>query len=174
MVQEEDGQHSLFCESSSITFFNFESLIMRNRDLLDEQTMGSSRLRIFQDALEVYADFPIPQKAIGGGIVAETLPSWGHDAHNDYLNVLLTGGLVGLLLHLWIFISLWRQVKSTVQDDYFPLIVSYCTIVIYAVGAMTYAVREYPNVMTYFSFLVGGALGYYQLSSSKRESLERV
>lgn len=154
-------------------FANLEGLVERNSDFYgDTASMGSGRIVYYTYFVKVYADYPIMKKIIGGSF-SETLMEAAYrtyDTHSDYLNILMAGGVVGLSLHLWLFISLWKQVKSTSQDDSLPLIIAGCAIATYLVAAMTNGVWYYMSVMTYFSFLVGGAIGYYQLLSSEGKS----
>lgn len=156
------------------TLTHLELLIERNRDFAGgEGEFGSGRVFIYTTHLRNYANFSILKKVIGGGMAATSFYTQyrSYATHSDYVNVLLAGGFVGTSLHLWLFISLWKQIKSTAQNNNFPLIIAGCAIATYLVAAMTNGVWDYASVMTSFSFLVGGAIGYYQLSSPQGESL---
>jgi hypothetical protein len=150
------------------TLINLEALIMRNRDFMGEGPVsaGSGRIEIYSAMLNRYANFSMLQKVFGGGYAATLLMTVnrGFSPHNDYLNILVAGGLVGLSLYLWITVSLWNQIKreSHLWSSGLPLIVAGSAIAAYLVASMTNGIWDYVAVMTYFSFLVGGAIGYYQ------------
>lgn len=152
---------------------HMEQLVERFSDFTDDEKIpGSGRAFIFLTALKNYANFSILKKVIGGGFLAARIHgNFLIALHNDYLSVLLAGGFVGIGLYLWLFISLWTQVKSTAGHSYFPFIIAGCAIATYLVAAMTGNTWVDVPVMTYFSFLVGGALGYYQLPPPGDESL---
>jgi len=117
---------------------------------------------MYKAALKTYADYPIFKKIFGGGLGAgfAYYPGRNLATHNDYLNLSLSGGLVGIGLYFWLFMSLWKQIKSPGQNTSLPFIIAGCAIVIYLVAAITNNIMTYVSVMTYFSFLVGGAIGY--------------
>jgi O-antigen ligase len=130
-------------------------------DLSDIETAGSGRTMIYRAALQRYEDFSICRQVFGGGLGAAYSLLGLKVPHNDYLMILLAGGPVGLALHLWILVSLWRQIKSTASSTYLPLIIAGSAMATFAVSTMTNPVIGYMSVMTLFSFLVGGATGYY-------------
>ena len=138
-----------------------EEFAERISDLSDTQTAGSGRIRIYEAALKRYADFSVFKQVFGGGIGATLGLLEEFVPHNDYLYILLSGGLLGIALYLWLFILLWKQLKSTARGAYLPLIIAGSVIGIYLVATMTNGVIEYMSVMTFFSFLVGGAMGHY-------------
>ena len=133
----------------------------RTSDLSGIETAGSGRTLIYKAAMQRYLDFPILEQIFGGGLGATHSLLGLKVPHNDYLVILLAGGLIGLILHFWLLLSLWRQIKSTSRVTYQPLIIAGCALAIFTVGTMTNPVIGYMSVMTCFSFLVGGAMGYY-------------
>jgi hypothetical protein len=140
-----------------------EDFKKRNRDLSTFETAGSGRTIIYRKALEKYLDSSIYQQLLGAGL-GDMYFLMGRELkvpHNDYFVFLLAGGLVGLALHVWILVELWRQIKLTAKTNYLPLIIAYSVIVMFVVATMTNPVVGYMSVMTFFSFLVGGAMGYY-------------
>ncbi|MFC1712113.1 O-antigen ligase family protein [Candidatus Poribacteria bacterium] len=150
-----------------------EPLAKRFEDLSDTQTMGSGRLILYGLALNTYSNYDVFEKIMGVG-----LGRAGHfgshaegiyfSTHAEYFLILLSGGLIGLGLYLWIFVSLWRQLKSTVRHDYWPFIIACSSIATCLVAMVTTQISEYPPVMTLFSFLVGGAIGYYGRATEDR------
>lgn len=140
-----------------------EAFKERNRDLSSFDTAGSGRTIIYRKALEKYSDSSIYQQLLGSGL-GDMYFLMGTELkvpHNDYLVFLLAGGLVGLLLHIWLLTELWRQIKHTAQTNYLPLIIANSVMGMFVVATMTNPVVGYMSVMTFFSFLVGGAMGHY-------------
>jgi hypothetical protein len=140
-----------------------EDFKKRNRDLSSFETAGSGRTIIYRKALEKYSDSSIYQQLLGSGLgdMYFLLGTELKVPHNDYLVFLLAGGLAGLALHIWILASLWRQIKLTARINYLPLIIANSAMGMFVVATMTNPVVGYMSVMTFFSFLVGGAMGYY-------------
>jgi hypothetical protein len=149
-----------FCVYS---FAHAEAFKERNRDLSSIETAGSGRTLIYRMALKKYSDSSVYRQVFGGGL-GDMYFFWGSELkvpHNDYLVFLLAGGLVGLALHFWLLVGLWRQIKLTARITYLPLIIAGSAMTMFVVGTMTNPVIGYMSVMTYFSFLVGGAIGHY-------------
>jgi len=142
-------------------FTHPEAFRERISDLSGIETAGSGRTIIYKAALQRYADFSMFGQVFGGGLGATHSLLGSKVPHNDYLVILLAGGPVGLALHLWLLVSLWRQIKSTARATYLPLIVANSAMATFAVGTMTNPVIGYMSVMTCFGFLVGGAMGHY-------------
>ncbi len=137
---------------------HFDALQKRFSD-----TSGSGRKDVWTYAIKSYIRFPIINKLIGGGYIA--IRSFYKDStmgpHNGYLFFLLEGGILGLITYLWIFISILRQIKFNVQNDYSHFILSVSIIAMFLTGEMLNGVFNIPSVTAYLSFLVGGTLGYY-------------
>jgi hypothetical protein len=142
-------------------FTHSEAFSKRVGDLSGIETAGSGRTRIYKAALQRYADFSTFQQVFGGGLGATHSLLGSKVPHNDYLVILLAGGPVGLALHLWLLVSLWRQIESTARASYLPLIIAGSAMATFAVATITNPVIGYMSVMTCFSFLVGGAMGHY-------------
>ncbi len=140
-----------------------EAFKERNRDLSSIKTAGSGRTMLYRKALEKYSDSSVYKQALGRGLgdMYFLMRSELQVPHNDYLVILLAGGLVGLALHFWLLVGLWRQIKLTARITYLPLIIAGSAMAMFVVGTMTNPVIGYMSVMTYFSFLVGGAMGHY-------------
>ena len=140
-----------------------EAFKERNRDLSSIETAGSGRTIIYRKALEKYSNSSIYQQLLGSGL-GDMYFLMGTELkvpHNDYFVFLLAGGLLGLALHIWLLVSLWRQIKLTAQINYLPLIITNSVMGMFVVATMTNPVVGYMSVMAFFSFLVGGAMGHY-------------
>lgn len=138
-----------------------DALMERVRDFSSVETAGAGRTLIYKAAIERYADFSILRIMFGGGL-GSTFSLMGlYVPHNDYLVLLLAGGLVGLFLYLWVLTSLCRELRAVAKGVYLPYIIAVSAMAVFIVATMTNPVIGYMSVMTYFCFLVGGALGYY-------------
>jgi hypothetical protein len=140
-----------------------EDFKKRNRDLSSIETAGSGRTIIYKMALKKYSDSSIYQQLFGCGL-GDMYFLMGRELkvpHNDYFVFLLAGGLVGLALHIWLLLNLWRQINLTAHISYLPLIIANSAMGMFVVATMTNPVVGYMSVMTLFSFLVGGAMGHY-------------
>jgi len=167
----------IFLVMSGIVVFQIsthrENYNKRFTDLsnLDEK-YAAGRLEIWKDAIKTYQRYTIFEKILGGGIGIsyknQFLGTGKAGTHNDYIFILLSGGLLGIVLFVWLFIVIIRCLKCSKYGDRTPIIIGLSTVVTYLVASMTNNVQVYPSVMTYFCFLVGGAIGYYQ-SQEKKE-----
>lgn len=146
-----------------------EAFEKRMSDFSSMETAGAGRLLIYEAALRRYADFSLFKQVFGGGLQATHYLLGSDQPHNELLYILLSGGLVGIGLYLWLIVSLWKQVKSNVRATYLPLIAAGSAIAAFLVATMTMPVIELMSLMTYFSFLVGGAIGYYAKGTRKKE-----
>ena len=143
---------------------HFEALKIRFSDL-----SGAGRTDVWLTALRFYAGYHPLYKVIGWGFKGgvrfykETFTF----THNGYLFFLLSYGLVGLSFYIWILISLWRAVQQTYSDDYLPAVIGGAAIMAFAVAEMVNGATFYLSATTYFSFIVGGAIGHYRMKRSQ-------
>ena len=146
-----------------------------NIDVMEERFgdfSGSGRTTVWLVALEYYGDYPIFAKLLGGGY--SSAGRFYHDTftgtHNTFLLFLLYGGLLGLFLYLWIFVSLWREIKPSDQSDYLPSVIAGTTIVTFLVAEMVNGAIFHMSTVTYFAFVVGGAIGFYKIKAGSKYS----
>jgi O-antigen ligase len=139
------------------------SITQRFSDFSNPARAGSGRLLIYKAAIASYQEYSIFGKLFGQGLGAAIsyYPGTRISTHNDYISILLSGGLMGLVLYFFVFIELWRQVKSTAQNSHLPFVIAGTTIATYLVAAISDNVMQFVSPMTYFGFLIGGAMGYY-------------
>ncbi|MBC8030510.1 MAG: O-antigen ligase family protein [Pyrinomonadaceae bacterium] len=92
---------------------------------LDRQAADASTLRqsIWRATWEMIKDHPIAGVGFGGYATAipkyhpasgETTPQ---EAHNDYLELLASGGLIALIICIWFVVSFLRAARSEVEPD---------------------------------------------------------
>jgi O-antigen ligase len=139
------------------------SITQRFSDFSNPARAGSGRLLIYKAAIASYQEYSIFGKLFGQGLGAAIsyYPGTRISTHNDYISILLSGGLMGIVLYFFVFIELWRQVKSTAQNSHLPFVIAGTTIATYLVAAISDNVMQFVSPMTYFGFLIGGAMGYY-------------
>lgn len=82
---------------------------------------GTNRGKIWRIAVEAFSKLPLTEKIFGGGIScfgyyyeALTGSDWVRNAHNEFLEALVTMGIAGLLAYLFLIVVITRQ--KTKQD----------------------------------------------------------
>lgn len=103
-------------------------LFVRVNRLAQAKNVASMDIRtvIWSTSFEIFLDHPIT--GIGFGSFNQLyahylrIPSeiFGH-AHNDFLNVAVNAGIIGLIPFVWIWITIWRNLKkkfSQTEDKY--------------------------------------------------------
>ena len=111
-----------------LMFFIDPDLFARAGRLAQAEDIASAEIRtvIWSTSLRIFLDHPIA--GIGFGSFNRfyelylQIPSkiFGH-AHNDLLNVAVNAGIIGLLPFLWLWITIWRNLKEKfgqTQDRY--------------------------------------------------------
>ena len=133
---------------------------------------GSGRVGVWLSAIEYYGDYSIFPKLLGAGYSSAS--RFHHGAfmgtHNTFLLFLLYGGFIGLCLYLWIFASLWREIVPSDQSDYLPSVIAGTTIVTFLVAEMVNGAIFHMSTVTYFAFVVGGAIGFYKIKAGSKYS----
>ncbi len=85
---------------------------------------GASRNEIWRATLKMFAAHPIAGVGFGGywiGITAYHDASGSltpQEAHNEYLEVLSSGGLLGLAIGVWFVVVVFRKAQENLQHDH--------------------------------------------------------
>lgn len=85
---------------------------------------GASRNEIWRATLKMFAAHPIAGAGLGGYWIAITAfhdasgSLTPQEAHNEYLELLSSGGLIGFLIGSWFAVSVVRQVRSNLNSDH--------------------------------------------------------
>ena len=97
---------------------------------------GATRTEIWRASWKMFTAHPILGVGLGGYWAAITAyhdasgVMTPQEAHNDYLELLSSGGLVGLAIGIWFVVSLFRAVKVNLNsDDRFQRAVSFAAVV---------------------------------------------
>ena len=94
------------------------------RDHVNYYSQGASRNEIWRATLKMFAAHPILGVGMGAywiGITAYHDASGlmtPQEAHNDYLELLSSGGLIGLALGVWFVVAVVRKIASEPLDRY--------------------------------------------------------
>ncbi|MCG3203045.1 MAG: hypothetical protein NFCOHLIN_02962 [Gammaproteobacteria bacterium] len=111
---------AMFASIYSTVFFDVVDVFSGHRDIKEA---GSGRPLIWQHNLRIFANLPIDQKIAGVGIgnyltdpfrdidAADKITSehvW--NSHNDYLEMLMEIGVIGLLLTMWLYAVIAKRV----------------------------------------------------------------
>ena len=99
---------------------------------MDESRQGVSRKEIWRVTLRMFADNPLA--GVGMGAYWTAVPRY-HDAsgrmtpqeaHNDYLEILASGGLIALALVVWFAVVLfWRTKENVLSSNRFRRTISF-------------------------------------------------
>ena len=85
---------------------------------------GASRNEIWRATLKMFAAHPIAGAGLGGYWIAITAfhdasgSLTPQEAHNEYLELLSSGGLIGFLIGSWFAVSVVRQARSNLNSDH--------------------------------------------------------
>lgn len=85
---------------------------------------GASRTEIWRATLKMFAAHPIAGAGLGGYWIAITAfhdasgSLTPQEAHNDYLELLSSGGLIGLAIGIWFVVMVVRRVTTNLQNDH--------------------------------------------------------
>ena len=84
---------------------------------------GASRKEIWRASLKMFAAHPIAGAGLGGYWIAITAfhdasgSLTPQEAHNEYLELLSSGGVIGLAIGVWFAVMVIRRVKTNLQSD---------------------------------------------------------
>ena len=146
----------IFVLGMNIGWINVSNATINNLFVFSD-SWGTNRGYIFKEVWNSYLQLPVFQKLFGIGPAMLYPWSLEHmdliymgvaqisNAHNMYLQILLTHGLLGLIFWMgWLIFSLWEGIKrSRVDKRYLCLvaaIVSYCTTMIIGLNMLVVTV----------------------------------
>ena len=145
-----------------IYFFKFElstNDYFVSRVEMTEEGNTSERNLIYGKLLSIFVDQSNVFEQIFGHGLDGCVKSIGIMAHNDWIEFLIDFGVMGIILLLWFFFSLFKTTRKiqTVNTDMF---------VILGLSALLLFIRTFfsmslTNITYYTSALMGFALSYY-------------
>ncbi|MBU2645297.1 O-antigen ligase family protein [bacterium] len=146
----------------SVSWFGWENTFERFGQLkTDEGGLYETRLDFWQDSLQIIRDFPVT--GTGFGSFADIYPRYRTvigdfsvlHAHNDYLELLIEGGLIGTVLVLWFLAVLFYRSYRVFRQRRDPF-----SIYLY-LGCVTGMVSLLFHSVTDFNLHIGANGLYY-------------
>ncbi len=147
-------------------YVGIDEVLVRYEDLSKERETDRGRIAIWRDAWKMVEQNPLFGQGLG--TFQWTYPAYetvdpdrpARYAHNDYLQILIETGIIGLGLLLWFFVSVWRVAVKNLRDSTDPLVKG---IGLATIGALTaIALQEItdfglyiPGVAVVASLIVG-------------------
>ncbi len=151
----------IVCVALMITWFGWESIIEKFGAAFQETGgITNGRVTIWLDTLKIIPNFFLT--GTGFGTFINIYPSYKtaptdlifDHAHNDYIELLTDGGILGFLLATWFVLSIlihgWKSMKS--RRDHFAILLS--------IGALTSIIAILLHSATDFN-MHNGANGLY-------------
>lgn len=122
---------------------------------------GEARLFQYNKILQTFVDAPVYNKLFGFGFNQSVSLTHGYYAHNDWLEILASQGILGVLLYFIFFIRLWRTLKIIGDDGWRKCMffLAFFPWIIRSIVSMGYVSMET------FYFII--AVAYVKYSSSK-------
>ena len=164
----------LFVTSSQMQtiFFDVIEPLQGKQDMAN---IGSGRIGIWTDAISQFRGLPFERCLLGIGLGNETLYSHSFfgASHNDLIALLLSIGIIGLLLYLWIIgIFAFDILRSDI-----PRVTKYTYLgFLCAVSAMNFASNSYISrvpMAQYFFFIMGTFYAFRDLSMKRSDDNSR-
>jgi len=117
-----------------IAFANYfigSSELAQTRMTKTQEGDSSNRDIIYAYYWNYFLSSPIDTKIIGNGFSGTSFIWTGSSAHNDWLEILIDEGLIGIFFYVLVIISMIRLlIRRTIPDDYKPIIAMIVAIVL--------------------------------------------
>jgi putative inorganic carbon (HCO3(-)) transporter len=131
----------------------------------EESRLGVTRLEIWQATIQLVKDNPITGVGMGGYWAA--IPRY-HDAsgsmtpqqaHNDYLELLASGGIVGVAIFLWFVVVVFRRAQANLKSaDSFRRAATFAALIAIAGVAVhslvDFGLHRMANAMIFVALIV--------------------
>ncbi len=162
---------SLIASDSSevdINHFVFVPFMLKNemtRYATSISEVGSGRIGVWLVLLNKWVDSSYFNKIFGHGIVVvPEILGQDYGAHNDYIDLLIETGLVGLLLYSWILITILKELFLFLKKatGNYCLSLAYCSLALFVafISMSLFEAHAYAQVpQLYIAAFMGIALG---------------
>lgn len=127
----------------SVSWFGWQPIIDRFENVLNEAgTIADARPQVWQDSANIIKDFPVTGTGFGTFTdiyrAYRSVPGRGvfSHAHNDYIELMTTGGIISAVLSLCFFISLFSFTINLIKTrkEKFSILIFYgCACGIFAI-----------------------------------------
>lgn len=165
LKKKRQGQAAIFtvvaCALIAVSWFGWDSIASEFNKSIDlDGSITDSRFLIWSDALNIFQSF-LPVGS-GFGTFIDIFPAYRSfsgsaiidHAHNDYLELLTDGGVIGFLLAAWFVLSVllhgWKMIR--IRRDKFAVLIG--------IGALTGVLAMLIHSVTDFN-MHNGAVGLY-------------
>lgn len=146
--------------------FLFPDLVMIEKGRGDMSDLGSGRPELWSSNLSVFASLPFDQQIAGAGIGSNkrglTADGGPVDSHNDYLDVLVQTGVVGLALFLAVQLLLFAAISKIAGKERYVLIGIWTAVLVMNFVSNSYVSRFGLAQMYYL------LLAYVELPGAQR------
>ena len=96
---------------------------------------------------------------LGNGTAA-TVGIWGNFAHNDWLEILIDHGFLGVILYIMLFMALFVYIKNVNLNFNYKLALYLCLIVWFLKTIFSMSYTDTANA--FFMFMLGAVIGSYE------------
>jgi O-antigen ligase/tetratricopeptide (TPR) repeat protein len=165
IIKAKQGQAAIVaiigCVVIGVSWFGWDSVIAEfTKSITSEGNLRDGRFFIWEDTLRIFQSFVF--FGAGFGTFIDIFPSYMSfpdfgvidHAHNDYLELLTDGGIIGFSLAAWFVLSVighgWKMIRAR-RDQYAVLI---------GIGALTGILTMLMHSVTDFN-MHNGAVGLY-------------
>lgn len=126
----------------------FYDVVEGERGVRSERTIASGRPYIWGHNWDIFRELPLDRQIAGAGI-GNKVPMFAYfpgednlwDSHNDYLEVLMETGFVGLLLYLTIHVLLLLQALRLHGPERYAFFAFLCAVFIMNLASNSYITR---------------------------------
>lgn len=128
-----------------------------------ESDQGSGRIDIYKNVLEAIYNFDIGNFLFGGGRGNIGQYTHGYSAHNEFLEVLFSWGVLGLILYIIFLVKLFiKYISSDKHMDIYPLKIA--SLGIFVAMSITSHLVIYPYLFCILTSFWGYCLCYEKKS----------
>lgn len=154
-----------------VLVYSFSSMSEKVRYTLDDSQYGdlmyrlsNSRSVIWENIWSAYKTLPFPRQFFGAGFLYTTRVAYGRYAHNDFLEILATHGILGLILY---FICFYALFKAFFKGKKVPVAIYAICIFVWAFNAMFNMFYWYTCAAFSFPFMLVAISYFYSQQERK-------
>jgi O-antigen ligase len=148
-------------------------ILGKDRIGLGLRGMGSGRLDIWANQLAMFSSLPVERYFLGVGIGKEILYGSGSfgGSHNDLLSLLLSLGIIGIVLYLFIILTFFVEILKSDLDRILKFTYMGFLIAVLAMDVMSNSYVTRFEMGQYFFFVMGMFYSMRDVSVEKRRDL---
>lgn len=144
-------------------YINKDSWSQRTQDFSTTETAGAGRLDIYGDNLNYFLSSSIFQKVFGNGLhstsaISKENTGSATEGHNDFVELLVGGGILGLFLYFMLLFLTWREIQKRLVDRSIFGLAAVMGFAILLASGLLNGIIFYPSALTYFAVLIGAMI----------------